>query len=87
METYGSEKILLWRLRTPERPSVQTLEEGERPESARLGEGYKFASATFFRRELNSLSNPRSVWWEIAWLSSLRKKKGFLFMKLFKAVF
>ena len=30
----------------------------ERHESARLGEGYKFASATFFRRELNSFGQP-----------------------------
>ena len=33
-------------------PSVQTLGEGEGTyAAARLGEGYTFASATFFRRE------------------------------------
>ena len=39
-------------------------------ESALLGKGYTFASATFFRRE-TLLGNLLSVWREIAWPSSL----------------
>ena len=46
--------------------------------AARLGEGYTFASATFFRRE-TLLGNPRSVWREIARPSSLCKTKKKIF--------
>ena len=72
----------------PERPSVQTLEEGEgRQASARRGEGYKFASATFFRRELNSFGQPAFCLAGNRVATVPPKKKGFLLMKLFKAVF
>ena len=49
----------------------RTLGEGEgSQESALLGQGYTFASATFFQQK-TLLGKPCSVWREIAWLSSL----------------
>ena len=54
-----------------ERSFERTLGEGEgSQESALLGQGYTSASAIFFQQE-TLLGNPRSVWREIAWLSSL----------------